>query len=399
MSSPFSKWQASKHHIKLSYHFNLHFSKFSVLSSKNSSQDLLEPWQSCRMEMVETRICEHWWFCNDPREQSHGTEGPRKRGFRALTWCPCTWSVHKMPILPPWILTIMLGAGTYFQLPPPALPCRPPWLPLPRINILLSVSISWNTWPAKMMTKGIRICFWRLCRLCRATVMNYHKLSSLNNQKVLCQFWRPEVHTQGVSRVTPSRFWWWWWWWLFSHSVMSDSLRPQGLQHARHPCPSPTPGACSNSCPSSRWCHPIISSSGIPLSSCLQSFPASGSFPRSQFFTSGDQSIRVSASASFLPMNISFRMDWLDLLAVQGTLSLLGRICSLPLPSILVGPAIFGVPWLVEASLQWLPPSPHDVSPMCLALSLISTSYKDTCPCQGWTRGPPYSHMTSSSLY
>ena len=188
MSSPFSKWQASKHHIKLSYHFNLHFSKVSVLSSKNSSQDLLEPWQSCRMEMVETRICEHWWFCNDPREQSHGTEGPRRRGFRALTWCPCTWSVHKMPILPPWILTIMLGAGTYFQLPPPALPCRPPWLPLPRINILLSVSISWNTWPAKMMTKGIRICFWRLCRLCRATVMNYHKLSSLNNQKVLCQF-------------------------------------------------------------------------------------------------------------------------------------------------------------------------------------------------------------------
>ena len=186
MSSPFSKWQASKHHIKLSYHFSLHFSKFNVLSSKNSSQDLLEAWQSYRMEMVETRICEHWWFCNDPREQSHGTEGPRKRGFCALTWCPCTWSVHKMPILPPWTLTIMLGAGTYFQLPPPALPCRPPWLPLPRINILLTVSISWNTWPAGMMTKGTRMCFWRLCRLCRATVMNYHKLSSLNNQKVLC---------------------------------------------------------------------------------------------------------------------------------------------------------------------------------------------------------------------
>ena len=111
-----------------------------------------------------------------------------------------------------------------------------------------------------------------------------------------------------------------------------------------------------------------------------------------------------SFSFSISPSNeysglISFRMDWLDLLAVQGTLSLLGRICSLPLSSILVGPAIFGVPWLVEASLQWLPPSPHDVSPVCLALSLISTSYKDTCPCQAWTRGPPYSHMTSSSLY
>ena len=73
----------------------------------------------------------------------------------------------------------------------------------------------------------------------------------------------------------------------FSHSVVSDSLRPHGLQHARPPYPSPTPRACSNSCPSSQWCHPIISSSVIPFSSCLQSFPASGSFPRSQFFVSG----------------------------------------------------------------------------------------------------------------
>ena len=86
--------------------------------------------------------------------------------------------------------------------------------------------------------------------------------------------------------------------------VMSDSLRPHGLQHARLPCPSPTPGACSNSCPSSPWCHPTISSSVIPFSSRLQSFPASGSFPMSQFFISGGQSIGVSASASVLPMNI-----------------------------------------------------------------------------------------------
>ena len=78
-----------------------------------------------------------------------------------------------------------------------------------------------------------------------------------------------------------------------------------GLQHARLPCPSPNPGACSNSCPSSRWCHPTISSSVVPFSSCLQSFPASGSFPMSQFFTSGSQSIR--ASASVLPVNIQ---DW-----------------------------------------------------------------------------------------
>ena len=79
---------------------------------------------------------------------------------------------------------------------------------------------------------------------------------------------------------------------------MSDSLWPHGLQHARLPCPSPTPGACSNSCPLNRWCHPTISSSVVPFSSCLQSFPASGSFPTSQFFESGSQSIRASASIS-----------------------------------------------------------------------------------------------------
>ena len=80
-----------------------------------------------------------------------------------------------------------------------------------------------------------------------------------------------------------------------------------GLQHARSPCPSPTPGVRSNSCPSSRWCHPTISSSVVPFSSRLQSFPASGSFPMSQFFTSGGQRIGVSASASVLPMNIQDR--------------------------------------------------------------------------------------------
>ena len=96
----------------------------------------------------------------------------------------------------------------------------------------------------------------------------------------------------------------------FSCSVVSDSFRPHGLQHVRLPCPSPTPGACSNSCPSSWWCHPTISSSVIPFSSCLQSFPASGSFPRSQFFTSGGQGIAASASASVLPMNIQ---DWFPL--------------------------------------------------------------------------------------
>ena len=96
----------------------------------------------------------------------------------------------------------------------------------------------------------------------------------------------------------------------FSCSVLSDSLQPHGLQHTRLPCPSPTPRACSNSCPSSWWCHQIISSSVVPVSSCLQSFPASGSFPMSQFFSSGGQSTGVSASASVLPMSIQ---DWFPL--------------------------------------------------------------------------------------
>ena len=96
----------------------------------------------------------------------------------------------------------------------------------------------------------------------------------------------------------------------FSHSVVSDSTKPHGLQHARPPCPSPTPGAYSNSCPSSWWCHPTISSSVVPFCSCLQSFTASGSVPRSQFFSSHGQSIGVSAWASVLPVNIQ---DWFPL--------------------------------------------------------------------------------------
>ena len=95
----------------------------------------------------------------------------------------------------------------------------------------------------------------------------------------------------------------------FSHSVVCNSLWPHGLQHTRPPCPSSVPGAYSNSCPSHQWCHPTISSSVIPFSH-LQSFPASGSFPMSRFFTSGFQSIGVSASASVLPMNIQ---DWFPL--------------------------------------------------------------------------------------
>ena len=90
----------------------------------------------------------------------------------------------------------------------------------------------------------------------------------------------------------------------FSHSVVSYSLWPHELQHARLPCPSPTSGVYPNSCPLSQWCYPTISSSVIPFSSCPQSFPASGSFQMSQLFASGGQSIEVSASTSVLPMNI-----------------------------------------------------------------------------------------------
>ena len=104
----------------------------------------------------------------------------------------------------------------------------------------------------------------------------------------------------------------------FSHSVVSDYLRSHGLQHTRLPCPSPTPGAYSNSCPSSQWCHPTISSSVSPFSSGLQSFPASGSFLVSQFFASGGQSIEFSASASVIPMNIQ---DWFPL-GLNGWISL-----------------------------------------------------------------------------
>ena len=102
----------------------------------------------------------------------------------------------------------------------------------------------------------------------------------------------------------------------FSHSVMSDLLQPHGWEHARLPCSSPTPGDFSNYCPSSQWCHPTISSSVIPHSSCLQSFLASGSFQMSQFFASGGERIGVSASASVLSMNIQ---DWFPLGWLVGT--------------------------------------------------------------------------------
>ena len=115
---------------------------------------------------------------------------------------------------------------------------------------------------------------------------------------------------------------------LFSHLVLSDSLWPHGLQHARLPCPLPSPGICSNSCPLSQWCHPTNLSSVIPFFSWLQSFPASGSFPMSRLLTSGDQSIETSASTSVLQMNIQ---GWFPL-GLTGWISWqskgLSRVCS-----------------------------------------------------------------------
>ena len=110
----------------------------------------------------------------------------------------------------------------------------------------------------------------------------------------------------------------------FSHSVISSSLQPHGLLHARLPSPPPTPEACSNSCPLSQWFHPTISFSVVPFSSCLQSFPASESFPMSQFFISGGQSIGVSASTSVFPMNIR---HWFPL-GLTGLISLQSKKLS-----------------------------------------------------------------------
>ena len=148
----------------------------------------------------------------------------------------------------------------------------------------------------------------------------------------------------------------------FCSSVMSDSLRPHGLQHARLPCLSPTPGACSNLCPLSQWCNPTISSFVVPFSSHLQSFPASGSFAMNQFFTSGGQSIGVSASTSVLPMNTQ---DWSPL-GWTGWISLQSKVLSRVFPNTTVQKHQFFSAqlslqsnshihtWLLEKTQLWL---------------------------------------------
>ena len=148
----------------------------------------------------------------------------------------------------------------------------------------------------------------------------------------------------------------------FSCSVVSNSLQPHGLQQARLPCPSLTPRACSDSCPLSWWCHPTISSSVVLFSSCLQSFPASGSFQIGQFFISGGQSIEASALASVLPMNIQ---NWFPLW-LTGWISLQSKGLSRVFPKTTVQKHHFFSAqlslwstshihtWLLEKPLLWL---------------------------------------------
>ena len=139
---------------------------------------------------------------------------------------------------------------------------------------------------------------------------------------------------------------------MFSHSVVSDSLWPHGLQYTRIPCPSLAPGVCSNSCPLSWWCHPTNSSSLVPFSSCSQAFPASGSFPVSQLCIRWPEywSFSFSLSNEYSGL-VSFRIDWFDLLAVQGTLkSLLQNHSS---PSVLQY-SIFFMLWSISHHTWWL---------------------------------------------
>ena len=133
---------------------------------------------------------------------------------------------------------------------------------------------------------------------------------------------------------------------LFIHAAMSDSLRPHGQQRCRPPRPLPSPGVCSISCPLSWWCYPNILSSFVPFFFFLQSFPASGSFPMSQLYTSGEQNIGASASASVFPMNIqgwvSLGLTGFDFLAVQGTVKSLLQHHNSKAP-ILYGPTLISI--------------------------------------------------------
>ena len=156
-----------------------------------------------------------------------------------------------------------------------------------------------------------------------------------------CVIW-PHLHSPGLGVSSEREEL------SFSHWVMSDSLWPHGLQHTRPPCPSPSPRVCPSSCPMNQWCHPTISSSVVPFSSCLQSFPVSGSFPMSRLFTSGGQSVGASTSASVLSMNIK---GWFPL-GLIGLISLQSKGLSQAFSSTTIGKdQFFGtLPSLVQLS-------------------------------------------------
>ena len=168
---------------------------------------------------------------------------------------------------------------------------------------------SWSSLPPATPSQPSRLSqSTRLGSLCHTANSHWRSVLSM----VMYMFQYHSLKLQAITSVQ------------FSRSVVSNSLRPHGLQHTRLPCPSPTPGACSNSCPLSRWCHPTILFPVVPFSSCLQSVLASESFQMSQFFASGGQSFGVSASAPVLPMNI---LDWFPL-GLTGLISLLSKELS-----------------------------------------------------------------------
>ena len=187
---------------------------------------------------------------------------------------------------------------------------------------------------------------------------------------------------------------------------MSDSLWPHGPQHSRLPCPSPSPGACSNSCPLSQWCHPTISSSAIPFSSCLQSFPASGSFLMSRLFASGGHSTGISASASVLPVNTQgwFPLGWI------GKLYCISAICTVFNTCLIVSQLFaqylilaFSVFSVMSDSLQ-----PHGLEPAGFSLHGITRKEylsrlpfppPGILPAQGLNLHLPYSLRLQEDLF
>ena len=174
---------------------------------------------------------------------------------------------------------------------------------------------------------------------------------------------------------------------------MSDSLQPHGLRHASLPCPSPTPGACSNSCPSTWWYHPTISSFVIPFSSCLQFCPASGCFPVSQFFTSGAQSTGASASASVLPMNIQdwFPLELTDFISLQSTAAAKSlQPCPALCDPIGGSPPGSPIPGILQAgTLEWVAISFSNAWKWKVKVKLLSRVRPSATPWTAAYQAPP----------